>query len=98
MMAAMTSSPKYPYRPDWALPPGETLLETIDEMGLSAADLCERSGLSEREVAGIIHGTAILTAETARALEQATGVPARLWEGLEREYRAALERVARPAG
>ena len=32
------------YSPDYAVPPGETLLETIEALGMTQADLAARTG------------------------------------------------------
>jgi hypothetical protein len=46
------------YRPDWAIPPGETVFETLAALGLSQDDLARRTGVPLETLRGIIQGTA----------------------------------------
>jgi HTH-type transcriptional regulator/antitoxin HigA len=93
MATVPTSHPdRYAYTPDEVLPPGETLRETLDALDMSQAQLAARTGLSTKHVNQIIQGHAVLTHETAIALERATAVPARFWNTLEANYRDHLSR------
>jgi HTH-type transcriptional regulator/antitoxin HigA len=74
------------------LPPGETLRETLGELGMSQAELSLRTGLSAKHVNQIVQGVAALSHDTAIALERATGVPAALWNSLESNFRDYLAR------
>jgi HTH-type transcriptional regulator / antitoxin HigA len=73
--------------------PGETLRDTLDALGLSQRDLAHRTGMSTKTVNQIVQGVAPITHDTALKLERATGVPARLWNNLEAEYREQLARA-----
>lgn len=77
---------RYPYAPDYAFPPGETLTEVLAERGMSQAELARRAGLSAKHVNQIVLGAASITAETALRLERVTGVPAQVWTNLEADY------------
>src|SRR2546430_3684829 len=83
---------RYEYAPESVLPPGETLRETLDALPMSQAELSMRTGLSAKHVNQIVQGVAVLSHDTAIALERATGVPARLWNSLEANYRDYLAR------
>ena len=76
------------YRPDYAVPPGETLRDTIEALGMSQADLSRRTGLSAKHINQIVQGTAPISPDTALALERVVGVPARFWNALEANYQA----------
>jgi len=78
------------YRPDYAVPPGHTLRETLEALGMDQRELATRTGLSTKHVNQIIHGTAPITQETALLLERVTAVPARIWNNLEMNYRHRL--------
>jgi HTH-type transcriptional regulator/antitoxin HigA len=82
----------YEYAPDSVLPPGETLRETLEALHMSQAELSQRTGLSTKHINQIVQGVAVLSHDTAIALEKATGVPARLWNALEANYRDFLAR------
>jgi HTH-type transcriptional regulator/antitoxin HigA len=87
-----TETETFPFRPDYAVPPGETLRDRIAEMNLSQAELALRAGLSTKHVNQIMKGAAPITLETAIALERITGIPASVWNRREADYREALLR------
>jgi HTH-type transcriptional regulator / antitoxin HigA len=94
----MATSKKHPYEPDHAVAPGETLLETIEALGMSQADLAIRTGHSEKHISQVINGHAPITPQTALEFERVVGVPARFWLSAEARYqelKAKLEARAR---
>jgi HTH-type transcriptional regulator/antitoxin HigA len=78
---------------DYAVAPGETLRELLEEQGLSQRDLARRTGLTPKHVNRLLQGLVPLSADVAVRLERVTGTPARLWNGLEATYRSDLERI-----
>ena len=78
---------------DYAVPPGETLRELLDEQGLTQRDLARRADLSPKHVNRLLQGLVPLSADVAQRLERVTGTPARIWNNLEAEYRSDLERL-----
>ena len=92
-MTKAAAAKRYAYEPEYAVPPGRTLQETIDALGMGQRDLATRAGLSPKHINQIIQGTAPLTYETAVRLEQVTGVPARMWNNLEANYREQLAKL-----
>ncbi len=90
----MRAHAKYPFRPDYAIPAGETLQETLDALGMSQADLAERTGLTTKTINLIVKGTAPITPETALHFERVLGTPASFWNNREQQYREALARLA----
>jgi addiction module HigA family antidote len=81
------------FAPDFASPPGDTLLEALEERGMSQAELAERTGRPKKTINEIIQGKAEITPETALQLEYALGIPAHFWNNRERRYREALARI-----
>jgi HTH-type transcriptional regulator/antitoxin HigA len=81
------------FRPDYAVPPGETLKETLEALGMTEKDLARRTGLTPKTISQIATGKAPITPETARSLERVLGVPMRLWLNLEAHYRESLARL-----
>ena len=77
----------YPYRPDYAVPPGWVIEERIEAQGISPEDLADRCGLAPKLVAGIIAGEAPIDADTAVKLEEVLGLDASIWLGIEADYR-----------
>lgn len=82
------------YTPTRPVAPGETLRETIDHLKMSQRELAQRLGLTPVSVNRILQGEQPITQETAGGLERVTGVPARFWNNLERQYRELLEKQA----
>ena len=82
----------WPYEPDYAVPPGETLAEVLEEIGIPQKELAERTGRPVKTINEIVKGKAAITPETALQLERALGVPASFWNGRERRYRELLAR------
>jgi HTH-type transcriptional regulator/antitoxin HigA len=80
------------FAPDYASPPGETILETIEHLGMSQSELARRMGRPLKTINEIIHGKTMITDETAIQLEYVLGVPSRFWLNRERRYREALAR------
>lgn len=80
------------YEPDRVSPPGETLLESIEALGMSQAELAERLGRPKKTVNEIIQAKAAITPETALQLEAVLGVPAEFWMNRETRYREFLAR------
>ena len=89
----MSNAVNHPFRPDYAIPPGETLRDRLSELNISQAELAARSGLSAKHVNQIMQGIAPITLETALALERITGVPASVWNRREADYREARLRA-----
>lgn len=81
------------FLPDYAVPPGETLLETLEAIGISQAELAKRTGRPEKTINEIINGKAAITPETALQFERVLGTPAGFWNNLERNYRETLARI-----
>lgn len=78
------------YRPDVVSPPGETLQELLESVGMTQAELAERTGRPKKTINEIVKGKAAITPETALQLERVLGVPASFWNNRERLYREHL--------
>jgi HTH-type transcriptional regulator/antitoxin HigA len=74
------------YMPDAVSLPGETLLDAIEELGMSQAELALRTGKTAKAINEIIKGKTAITPETAMQLERALGVPASFWNNRQRQY------------
>ncbi len=83
---------KFLYRPDRVSAPGVTLLDLIEERGMTQAELAERTGRPLKTINEIIKGKTAITSETAIQLERALGTPAEFWNQREANYRAYLAR------
>ncbi len=83
----------YEYTPDYAVAPGETLREVIENLSMSQKELATRTGLTEQTIIRIIKGVQPITFETANKLEMVTGVSARMWNNLEMQYQEQLSKI-----
>jgi len=86
-------------RPDLKLqkellsPPGDTIQETIDTIGMSQAELAERIGRPKEKLNALIKGNEPLTLKTAILLERVLGIPASFWMERERQYQLELSKI-----
>jgi len=74
-------------------PEGVTLSETLEALGMSQADLAERTGRPKKTINEIVKGKAAITPETALQFERVLGIPASFWNNLERDYRETVARL-----
>jgi len=89
----MAEAKRNAFRPNYAVPPGETLKETIASMGMTQAELAQRTGRPKKTINEIIKGKAAIMPDTAIQLERVLGVPASFWNNLERNYQETLARL-----
>ena len=82
-----------PYCPDVAVPPGTTLQESLDWIGMTQQELANRMGRPLKIINEIIKGKRAITPDTAIQLENVLGIPANIWLNLESNYRETLARL-----
>lgn len=75
-----------------AVPPGETLLEALNDRNISQKELSDRTEISTKHLSHIVTGQAPITPETAQKLQKVLGIDAEYWLKLEATYRATLAR------
>lgn len=71
-------------------PPGDTIQEHIDFIGMNQAELAERMGRPKEKINDIIKGREPITTATAFQLEKVLGIPASFWLNREKTYRKEL--------
>ncbi|MGQ3013301.1 MAG: ImmA/IrrE family metallo-endopeptidase [Flavobacteriales bacterium] len=71
-------------------PPGDTIQEHIDFIGMSQAELAERMGRPKEKINDIIKGREPITTATAFQLENVLGILADFWLNRESTYRKEL--------
>lgn len=79
------------FSPNYAVPPGWTLSDLLEERGMSQADLARRTDLSLEYIDQLIEGLVPLV---ALRLESVTGAPARFWLKRESTYQERRARLA----
>jgi addiction module HigA family antidote len=71
-------------------PPGDTIQEHLDFIGMSQAELAERMGKHREKINDLIKGREPITIPTAFQLEKVLGIPASFWLNSEKSYRQEL--------
>ncbi|MFE0326739.1 ImmA/IrrE family metallo-endopeptidase [Streptomyces sp. NPDC058960] len=79
--------------PDYAVPPGSTILEFLEESGMTQREFALRSGLSTKHLNQLIKGIVSLSPEVAERLEKVTGIKTRFWNRLEADYQSTRKRL-----
>lgn len=80
--------------PNYIVTTGDFIAEWMETIGINAAELARRLGVTPKHVSELLNGKAPLTARLALSLEAVTGVPARIWNQYEAGYREDLARLA----
>ncbi len=78
---------------DYAIAPGETLSEVLEDRGMSQAEFARRTARPLKTVNEIVKGKAAITPGTAIQFERVLGLPANFWSNLEANYRDDLARI-----
>lgn len=82
-----------PFDPDWVSPPGDTILDLIEERGWTQAELAKRLGYTEKHISLLVNGKAPLTDEAALRFERVLGSTAGFWLAREAKYREHCARL-----
>lgn len=77
---------------DWTVAPGEILLDLLHDRNWSAEELAHRCQLSLADVQAILRDQIPIDSRVATALQQGTGVSARLWQNLQQGHDQYLAR------
>lgn len=89
----MRAQKKYGFEPDYAVPPGDTLSEVQESLGMSQKELATRLDMTVQSLNRIIKGHQPITYETADKLGMVTGVAAAFWNNLEAQYQEQLAKI-----
>jgi len=68
-------------------PPGDTLREHLDFIGMKPDELAERMNLPREKVHGLMCGKEPIHAGIAAGLENVLDIPSSFWLNREKEYR-----------
>jgi HTH-type transcriptional regulator / antitoxin HigA len=86
------TTPHNMYLPDYVSPPGDTLDEKLEELGMTQKELAARTGRPLKTINEIVQGKTAITPETALQFEHVFGIPAEFWIQREQHYRESLAR------
>ena len=67
------------FNPDWISPPGETIIDVLEERGWSQAEFAERVGFTTKHVNRLVSGNASISDDAAIRLERVLGGTAGFW-------------------
>ena len=76
--------------PDWASPPGDTIVDLMEERGWTRVVLARRLGFSARHLNQLINGGVSVKNDTALRLERVLGSTVNFWLNREANYRERL--------
>lgn len=74
-------------------PPGDTIQETLDAIGMTQRELAGRLGKDPKNINRIISGIEALSEQTAIGLQAVLDIPAEFWLEREKRYRLKLKQI-----
>lgn len=84
---------RYPFEPDYAVPPGKTLKELMEYWQVSRGYVAGFLSIPLKELDRLIVGKSRITRLIAENLEALAGAPAHMWLNLETNYRKQLAKL-----
>ena len=84
----------YPYKPDYATPPGWVLEDELEFRGISQAEFAHQCGCPTRLISDIIAGKAPIEPETATQFNRVLGGGPGIWLRMESTYRRRLAQLS----
>jgi HTH-type transcriptional regulator/antitoxin HigA len=81
------------FTPEWVSPPGDTIMDAIEERDWTQAQLAERLGYTEKHVSLLINAKVPITEESAQKLSRVIGSTPEFWLRREAQYRAQLVQI-----
>ena len=81
----------YPYRPDYATPPGYVLQDHIEAKGMTPAEFALQHSIPAELIEGIIAGEAPIDPKLAAIFGREFSLEASFWLRAEAAYRSRLE-------
>lgn len=74
------------FAPDWASPPGDTVLDLLDELSLTLREFAEQMGEAPESLNELIEGVRAITPSTAVQLERVLGPSSTFWLTRDSQY------------
>ncbi|OWQ88580.1 DNA-binding protein [Roseateles aquatilis] len=78
------------FAPDWVSPPGDTILDLLEERGWTQQQVADRLGFSLKHVNQLIKGKVPLSEDAAVRLQTVLGASVGFWLSREAQYRERL--------
>jgi HTH-type transcriptional regulator/antitoxin HigA len=90
MTTTTTTTTGGQFAPDYIVPPGDTILDLLDEREMTQTDLARRLGVSAKHVNQIVKGSAPISSDVALGLEKVLGGSVSFWATREALYQARM--------
>jgi len=87
--------PCYPYKPDYAVPPGRLIWEYMEDRAWTPSELASKLCWPSRRLADVVINHAELSLADYTNLALTFGTTTKFWQNVEVNYRATLARLAR---
>jgi HTH-type transcriptional regulator / antitoxin HigA len=84
---------KQQFQPDYAIHPGATISDWLEETGSSLVDLAEKSGLDMETLKGLLAWRVEVTEHIALKLAECIGSSAQFWLNHQRNFSANCKRL-----
>jgi len=78
------------FTPDWVSPPGDTIIDALEERDWTQSQFAERLGYTEKHISLLINAKVPITEESAQKLSRVIGSTPEFWLRREALYRAQL--------
>lgn len=82
------------FNANWVSPPGSTLLDFIDEQGITLSQFADQMDCTVPFLKSLFKGSTIIDPNLANILGDVTGVPSKFWLTREEQYRENLTKVS----
>ncbi len=81
------------FSPDWISPPGDTIIELLDEFGLSIEQLNKQIGLTAKKGQQLLDGELSICQVIAVKLESTLHVPSKFWLARDYQYQSFKKKI-----
>ena len=81
------------FMPTVAIPPGSTVRENMEFLGMNQVELATRLDITQKHLSNVLNGNAPITYDTAIKLESVIGPSAEFWMNLESNYQLNKARL-----
>lgn len=81
------------FKPDWVSPPGDTILDLLEEKGWTQKELAVRLGYTDKHLSQLINGKVSLSMDAAARLERVLGGSIEFWMNREANYQRHKARI-----
>lgn len=81
------------FEPDWCSPPGETMVDVMEENDWSLPYLKGKLDMTDTELAGLLAGVTVIDNDLAFKLADVFGSTPDFWLARDEQYRSALRRL-----